>query len=57
MQEDGANILLELHRQRETIERSRGTLAGADDQISKVWGRGGMAGADDQISKVWLGRK
>ncbi|GAX73418.1 hypothetical protein CEUSTIGMA_g870.t1 [Chlamydomonas eustigma] len=35
-QEDGANILTELQRQRETIERSRNTLQDADDNISKA---------------------
>eukprot|EP00798_Chlamydomonas_sp_ICE-L_P018788 gene18788-25329_t len=34
--ETGANILINLHGQRETIVRSRETLAGADDSISKA---------------------
>ena len=55
--------MTELQRQRETIERSRGTLQGADDNISKVgWvgggvggetierSRGTLKGADDNIS-------
>ena len=46
LQDDGANILTELQRQRETIERSRGTLQGADDNISKA-GRGERGGGGE----------